>query len=168
MPSRISVQYAATDQDVVLIHQFLCHIAGPTLPGQIDPKNSIEGIWRVVNEDVALMAFDGEDLVGTLGITQSEFWWGNKARFLANLWFFTLPKTGAGKPLLKEAIGIAKASNLELHIISEARGTITIFNKSERRGRVHVSRQQHHNLNRNKNASGLAHERSAGKRQLSH
>lgn len=127
---------------MVAIHGFLCVVAGPTLPGPIDPKDSATEVWRVCTESVGLMAMQGDLLVGTLGIVQSKFWWG-KTRFLANRWYFALPGTNAGKPLLDEAIAIAVASELELHVFDETKGRLKIFNRSKNRasGGHHVFRQ---------------------------
>ncbi len=130
----ISIRYAESDADIVAIHRFLCVVAGPTLPGPIDHRDSATEVWRVVNEDVALMAMNDDGLmVGTMGITQAPFWWNRRVRFLANRWFFTIPGSRAAKPLLKEAGNIAKASELELHIFDERRGRLTIFNRSKMR-----------------------------------
>lgn len=134
------IRYAQTDADVVAIHGFLCVVAGPTLPGPIDPKDSAIEVWRVVNHDVALMAMRGELLVGTLGIVRPPFWWNSKLHFLANRWFFALPGSGAGKLLLREGAAIAAASELELHIHDEAKGRLVILNKSKNRGHHHVLR----------------------------
>lgn len=79
------------------------------------------------------MAIKDDLLVGTLGLIRPTFWWNNKIGFLSNRWFFVLPGSRAGKPLLKEAKAIAVASGLELHIISENRGKVVILNKSEHR-----------------------------------
>jgi hypothetical protein len=128
----VVIRFAEGDADVVTIHRFLCVVAGPTLPGPIDPKDSATEVWRVVNEDVALMAMSGDSLVGSIGLVNPKFWWG-KARFFANRWFFSVPGFDAGAPLLKEAIEIAKASGLELHIIDENRQRLKIFNKSKNR-----------------------------------
>lgn len=130
--SDITVRYAESDADVVAIHAFLCVVAGPTLPGPIDPNDSATEVWRVVNHDVALMAMKGDLLVGTMGLIRPKFWWGN-IWFLCNRWFFALPGTGAGRLLLKEAIEIAKSSELELHIYDETKGRLTILNRSDRR-----------------------------------
>lgn len=132
MREPIVVRYAATDADVVLIHKFLCFIAGPKLPGAIDPKDSIHEVWRVVKDEVALMATRGDDLVGTMGLALLRQWWGN-VRFLGNRWFFCVPGSRAWKPLLKEARAIAVASEVECIIASEERGKITILNKSRLR-----------------------------------
>lgn len=129
----ITVRYAATDADVVYIHQFLCIVAGPTLPGDIDPKDSITEIWRVVTDDIALMAMRGDVMVGTIGLAVPGFWWNGKVKYLANRWFYTLPGVKAAKPLLKEAISIAKASGLELQMFYENKERFKLFNKSERR-----------------------------------
>lgn len=139
--SGLVVRYAETDADVVAIHGFLCVVAGPTLPGAIDPKDSATEVWRVVNHDVALMALREDTLVGTIGLVNPEFWWNQKIKFLANRWFFTLPGAGAGKPLLKEARAIATSSGLELHIFDENRGRLLIFNKSKNRANSHVLRK---------------------------
>lgn len=128
----ITIRYAETDAEVIAIHGFLCVVAGPTLPGPIDPKDSSLEVWRVVNHDVALLAMRGDLLVGTIGLVRPKFWWG-KVHFLANRWFFALPGSGAGKPLLDEAIAIARSSDLELHVFDETKGRLKIFNKSKNR-----------------------------------
>lgn len=129
----ISVRYASGDDDVVAIHRFLCVVAGPKLPGPIDGPASATEVWRVVNHDVALVAMEDDKIVGTIGLVCPEFWWNPKLRFLANRWFFALPGKKAGRPLLAEARAIAEASDLELHIIDEARGRLSIFNKNRLR-----------------------------------
>lgn len=129
----ISIRYAETDADVIAIHEFLCVVAGPTLPGPIDHKDSATEIWRVARESVAIMAISEERLVGTIGLIRPTFWWNAKLPFLANRWAFALPGSRAWKPMLREATAIAVASGLELHVISEARGSVTIFNKSNNR-----------------------------------
>lgn len=131
----LTIRYAESDADVVAIHRFLCVVAGPTLPGPIDPKDSATEVWRVVYEDVAVMALDGDKLVGTIGLIRPLSWWNNKVPFLANRWYFALPGMGAGRALLKEAIGIAVASDLELHIFDETKQRLKIFNKSKNRNR---------------------------------
>jgi hypothetical protein len=127
--AEIAIRYAQTDNDIINIHRFLCLIAGPSLPGQIDPRDSIHEVWRVVTDDVALIAMDGEDMVGTMGLIRPKHWWG-KVWFLANRWAFAIPGSGAWRPLLKEAKAIAVASELEFHLISEERGKVTILNRS--------------------------------------
>lgn len=126
----LTIRYAATDADVVAIHQFLCVVAAPFLPAPIDGRESAIEVWRVVNHDVALMAMDGDRMVGTLGLVNPSPWWNPNYRYLANRWFFALPGSKAWRPLLKEAKAIARASDLELQIISEERGKVTTFNKS--------------------------------------
>lgn len=133
MTTGITIRYAETDADVVAIHGFLCVVAGPTLPGDIDPKDSATEVWRVVNHDVALMAIKDDRLVGTIGIVSPRWWWNSKLSFLANRWLFTLPGSKSLMPLMREAVGIAKASDLELHIFDETKGRLLIFNKSKKR-----------------------------------
>lgn len=128
----ITIRYAESDNDVVAIHRFLCVVAGPMLPGPIDHKDSAVEVWRVVNHDVALMAMRDGLLVGTMGIVAPKQWWNEKLSFLANRWLFVIPGSRSFKPMLKEAVAIAKASDLELHIIDEQRERLSIFNKKER------------------------------------
>lgn len=128
----IRIRVAKTDQDTVAIHRFLCVVAGPHLPGAIDAKKSIHEVWRVVNHEVAFMAMNDDLLVGTLGIIRADYWWGD-AGFLANRWFFSVPNSGAGKPLLDHGETFAKQIGLELHIIDESRGRLVILNRDPRR-----------------------------------
>lgn len=87
------------------------------------------------------MAIRGDMLVGTIGLTKPSFWWNPKIGFLASRWFFCLPESCAGKPLLKEAKAIAVATGVELQIIDEAKGRLVIFNKSHNRAKSHVLRE---------------------------
>lgn len=132
MTSELEIRYAQSDADVVAIHGFLCVVAGPALPGQIDPKASAIEVWRVVNHEAAVMAIRGDRLVGTIGIIQAPSWWNPKVRFLTNRWCHCLPGSGALKPLLAEATEIAKANEQEFILIDEAGGRVVILNKKKR------------------------------------
>jgi hypothetical protein len=131
----ITIRFAETDDDVIAIHRFLCVVAGPTLPGPIDARDSANEVWRCANHDVAIMAMCGDLLVGTIGLTNPAYWWNTKFKFLVNRWAFAIPGSGAWRPLLKEARAIGVSSEMEVHIISEARGKVTILNRSKLRDR---------------------------------
>jgi hypothetical protein len=131
--SDIEIRYAETDDDIILMHRFLCVVAGPGLPGPIDARDSVNEVWRCAKHDVALMAMKGGLLVGTMGLACPAHWWNSKIKFLANRWFFVLPESGAGAPLLKEAIEIAVGSGLELHVYDETKERLKIFNKNHAR-----------------------------------
>lgn len=147
MGSDVVIRYAESDDDIINIHRFLLAVAAPTLPGPVDPVLSIHEVWRVVTHEVALMAIRDDKLVGTLGIIQASHWWG-KVGFWANRWFFTLPGSRAGKPLLAEAKKIAVGTEMELQIFDENGGRIRVFNKSSRRSNADVLRQHvHHAAN---------------------
>ena len=126
----VVIRYAKSDEDVVAMHRFLCIVVGPTLPGQIDAKDSVEEVWRCTNHDVALMAMRGPLLVGTLGIIQPSAWWNRKEKFLANRWLTTIPGSRTLLPLIREGVAIAVASKLELHIYDETKERLVIFNKN--------------------------------------
>ncbi len=127
------IRYAESDADVVAIHQFLCVIMGPLLPGPIDPKDSATEVWRVVNHDVALMALRDDRLVATIGIVRPTWWWNGKLPYLANRWLAAIPEEKALRPLMREAVAIAVASELELHIFDETKGRLIVLNKSKNR-----------------------------------
>ncbi len=133
MTPNLIVRYAESDDDIIAIHKFLCVVAAPTLPGPIDARDSVEGVWSCVNRDVALMAVRDEMLVGTVGLVCVPSWWNRKVKYLPNRWAFALPGSRAWRPLLKEARAIGVASDMEVHIISEARGRVTILNRSKLR-----------------------------------
>jgi hypothetical protein len=133
--SEITIRYAESDADVIAIHAFLCIVAGPRLPAEIDPKDSATEVWRVAHQEVAIMAMREDKLIGTIGLVCPSFWWNSKVKFLVNRWAFAIPGAGAWKPLLREARQIGVSSNMEVHIISEERGSILILNK-------HANREQ--------------------------
>jgi hypothetical protein len=131
----LTLRYASSDEDVVAVHAFLCTMALPTLPCDVDPKKSATEVWRVVKEECALMAMQGNILVGALGIIQPTYWFG-KGHFFVNRFFHALPGLGAGALMLREAIRIAKAAELELHIFDEAKQRYRVFNRNPRRDTV--------------------------------
>lgn len=133
--SDITVRYAESDADVIAIHAFLCIAAGPKLPAPIDPKDSATEVWRVTREEIAIMAMRDDKLVGTIGLICVPFWWNTKIKYLVNRWAFCIPGIRAFQPLLREARQIGEASKMEVHIISEERGSVLILNK-------HVNREQ--------------------------
>jgi hypothetical protein len=127
----ISIRYAESDDDIIAVHGFLCIVAGPSLPGVIDPKDSAMEVYRCAKHEAVIMAGKDGQLLGTIGIMQAPYWWNTKLRFLTNRWAFVVPGSGAWRPLLKEAKAIARSSNMEFHLISEERGKISIFNRSK-------------------------------------
>jgi hypothetical protein len=133
--SNITLRFAETDEDVVAIHAFLCIVAGPMLPGPIDPQKSATEVWRIVNQECAIMACDGALVVGSLGIIKVDPWWGNK-KYLVNRWFHALPAQGIGALLLYEGDRFAKEVGLELHIFDEAKGRLLILNRDPARKSV--------------------------------
>jgi hypothetical protein len=133
--TNLTLRYASSDEDVVALHGFLCIMAGPTLPGTIDPKDSATEVWRTVTQDIAIMAMQGDLLVGTIGLICVASWWNHKVKYLANRWAFAIPGAKAWLPLVREAKKIGVASDMEVHLISELRGTVTILNRNKLRGR---------------------------------
>lgn len=130
--TNLTLRLAKSDADVIAIHAFLCMVALPTLPAEIDPKESATEVWRVVHDECALMAMQDDVLVGTIGIIKPKYWWG-KGHFLVNRWWFALPGLGAGALLLREALRIAKDVDLELHIYDELKQRYRIFNRHPQR-----------------------------------
>lgn len=138
--SDVTIRYAESDSDVVAIHAFLVVAMGPLLPFEIDPKNSSIEVWRVVNQECAIMAIRDDKLVGTVGIVRAPYWWAKDRFFLGNRWLAVLPEAGILNPLIHEAVSFAKGlastddpGGLELHIWDEQKGRITIFNRHPRR-----------------------------------
>lgn len=131
----LTLRYAATDDDVVAIHRFLCILAIPTLPVKANHSKSATEVYRVVNTECALMVMRGDFLVGTMGIIKPDFWYGD-GHFLVNRWFHAIPGTGAGRMLIREAIAIARGADLELWIIDEAKCRLKCFNRNPLRDRI--------------------------------
>lgn len=133
--SDITIRYAESDDDIIAIHRFLLIVAGPVQPGPVDAQKSAVEVWRVVTQDVgAIMALDGDRLVGTMGIIRVTHWWGD-VDLLYSRWFFALPRSHAGRPILKEADELAKGMGLELIVINEAKGKVVVLNRHENRDR---------------------------------
>ena len=118
------IRYAESDQDVVAIHQFLLKYATPALRCPVNHAKSAREVWRVCNENVGIMCFVNGELVGTLGMMDAMWWYGDGA-FLTDRWDFTKPEfynQGIGDLMLDEAKKIADAAGLEFIHQGKIRG----------------------------------------------
>lgn len=123
-PAAIAVRYAAGDDDVIAIHQFLLRYAQPALRCPVNHAKSAQEVWRVCHENAGLMAFCGGEMVGTLGLMQAVWWYGDGA-FLTDRWHFVKPEHHHGPAnaaLIAEARGIAAAAGLEFIHQGKIRG----------------------------------------------
>jgi hypothetical protein len=124
-PHRV-IRPAESEQDVILIHRFLCGVAGPVLHCPINGEKSIAEVCRVVQDKdhgFAFMAFEGTDLVGTIGAIFVPWWYGDD-HFFTDRWFFCLPgHRWAGPRLLAEADAIARAVGVPLIVNLKQRRT---------------------------------------------
>lgn len=99
------------------IHRFLLVVA-PQAGAVRCPVNvvkSLQEIIRVTRDEVALMLMRDDMLIGTMGIINPTWWYGD-AGFLTDRWHFVLPAidgTPAAKMLMDEALAVAKLAGLE-------------------------------------------------------
>lgn len=120
--------YRATPEWVPTILEFLSEVAEPQLPHPVNWRKVGEIVASVVGRSTALMALDSYGHIqSSIGLAVMYFWWCDKP-LLGNVWFFTREGSHAGAMLLREAARIAKAADMELHIQSEKRRSLTIFN----------------------------------------
>lgn len=106
------IRYAETDQDTIMIHQFLLEHAKPAMLCPVNHGKSAREVWRVCTENVGIMVFLGGELVGTLGLMEAIWWYGDDG-FLTDRWHFVKPEHfhgPAGVALLDEAKKIAAAA----------------------------------------------------------
>jgi GNAT superfamily N-acetyltransferase len=120
------IRLAESGQDALVIFRFLCAVARPVLHCPINHEKSFAEIRRVVAErdyGFAYMAFEGAELVGTLGAIFVSWWYGDD-HFFTDRWFFTLPgHRWAGPRLLAEADAIARAVGVPLIVNLKQRRT---------------------------------------------
>lgn len=130
---------AVSDLDIAAIHHLLVYsMAGTAARAPVDPQRSMEFIYWVATSKegaVALMAFAGDKLVGSMGIVQTPYWY-SRDTFLREVWMYVLPEyenRGVMAELLKEAKVIADLAGMSLFIAPTA--------KDRRRGarREHVA-----------------------------
>jgi hypothetical protein len=110
-----SLRFAEGDQDICLIHQFLLIVAQPALRCKVNFLKSLEEVARIARSGAALMLFEGDVLIGTMGLMSATWWYGD-GEFLTDRWHFVLPShdgTAAAQSLIDEAVRIAKAADLD-------------------------------------------------------
>jgi hypothetical protein len=86
----IELRYAETDDEIDTIHQFLSVVALPVLRCPINPKKSHDEVKRIVRDKTALMAMIDGELVGSMGLIDAVWWYGDVA-FLTDRWHFCFP-----------------------------------------------------------------------------
>ena len=118
------IRYAKTEQDMTAIHQFLLQYAKPALRCEVDFVKSLREVMRVCSENVGIMCFVNGELVGTFGVIDATWWYGD-GTFLTDRWDFTKPEfynRGIGDLMLDEAKKIADAAGIELIHQGKIRG----------------------------------------------
>lgn len=119
-PDSFGVRFAETDGDVIAIHRFLCFVATPALMAPVDPDESITEINSIVkdtNYGFALMAMQGDVMIGTMGVIAVPWWYNTRVKFFTDRWFFTVEgvrNRGVGAALIAEADAIAKQADIDL------------------------------------------------------
>lgn len=111
----ISVRFAESEQDMTAIHRFLLVIAQPAMRCPVNIIKSLQEIIRVVRDEAALMLIHNDVMVGTMGIVNPTWWYGDGG-FLTDRWHFVLPEfdnTPASEALMDEAIEMARLAGLE-------------------------------------------------------
>lgn len=100
---------------MVAIHQFLLVVAQPAMRCPVNIVKSLEEVIRVVRDEVALMLIHNDVMVGTMGIINPTWWYGDGG-FLTDRWHFVLPafdNTPGSALLMDEAVKLAEAAGLE-------------------------------------------------------
>lgn len=111
------IRYASTDEEICAIHRFLMVVAeqAGALRCPINVEKSLLEIIRVAKFEAAIMVMHGEMMIGTMGIIQPRWWYGD-ADFLTDRWHFVLPAfmhTPSAELLMIEAKSIGKLAGLE-------------------------------------------------------
>ncbi len=99
---------------MVAIHRFLLWVAKPAMQCPVNGVKSLQEVIRVVHEEVAIMVMIGDALVGTMGLVNPVWWYGDEG-FLTDRWHFVLPQydgTPISQALMDEAIKIAKGAGV--------------------------------------------------------
>lgn len=111
----VEIRYAETDEDVCNIHKFLLIVAAPAMRCPVNIVKSLNEIIRVAAEEAALMLIHNGVMVGTMGLINPTWWYGDGG-FLTDRWHFVLPSfqnTPTAARLMDEAKSIAVSAGLE-------------------------------------------------------
>lgn len=111
------IRYAENEQDMVAMHEFLLVVAQPAMQCKVNVVKSLQEIIRVTREEVALMLIHDGRLIGTMGIINPTWWYGDEG-FLTDRWHFVLPafdNTAESALLLTEAVKVANAAGLKFY-----------------------------------------------------
>lgn len=105
------------------IHRFLLVVAQPAMLCPVNIYKSLEEVIRVVRDEAALMLMKGDLMVGTMGIINPTWWYGDEG-FLTDRWHFVLPEydnTPDAALLEEEAIKIGEIAGIRFIHMGRAR-----------------------------------------------
>jgi hypothetical protein len=124
-----TIRFAAGDEDVKRLFHFLVIISLPSQLAKVDPVDAITEVKRIVDgastgDSFAVLAEINGEIVGSLGIMKTAWWYNTKAFFLADRWVFCYPvlwNKGVGARLLAEAGVISKSAEMPIIIHGHAK-----------------------------------------------
>ena len=132
MESNIRWRYAESDDDAKMLAEFfMIDIWKEVGRAPMNPDKMFKAIYQCVQDKGAAMIFDGDDLIGSIGMIEVLFWYSDEPQF-CELWAYVKPEM-RGYPATARAVFSAARK------ITFARGfnhaTMVVFNKSRSRAR---------------------------------
>ena len=117
MLSDVVIEYATTFEQSIIIHRFLLVELAAEIEKRcpVNAEKSLNEVWRVCKDEVAIIALKNGCLIGTMGIMRPTWWFGD-ADFLTDRWEAILPEfrhEGLQELLIDEVKKIADVVGLK-------------------------------------------------------
>ncbi|HWW46326.1 MAG TPA: hypothetical protein VNZ94_00605 [Xanthobacteraceae bacterium] len=116
----VEVRAAVSDQDAIAIHRMLMQNGHEIAIAPVNPVKVMQEVYGLIKADAGaatLMAMDGDELVGVLGLVQVPFWYSDDHLIMDRI-FYVLPanRGTAGRRLVSAARSIADGAKQILMI----------------------------------------------------
>lgn len=115
----------ATPEWSTAIADFLLEVFAPLAPHKPNHAKVRAMVPLVIERHCALMILDGERIISSIGLIPMAYWWCDQ-HVVGNVWFSTRQCYSVGDILVRKVARMI--APVELHIQSEPRGTLSIFN----------------------------------------
>jgi GNAT superfamily N-acetyltransferase len=80
----------ATPDDFEAVYELLKVMHAENGIGRVDEPKARGAISEVINANGCLLAWQGDRIVGSVGLTMTS-WWYSRENFLTDMWFFVHP-----------------------------------------------------------------------------
>lgn len=132
MDHDIRWRYAENDDDAKALAQFfMLDIWKEVGRAPMNPDKMFLSIYQCVQDRGVAMIFDGDDLIGSIGLVEMDFWYSDEPQFVEQ-WAYVRPEYRGYPDTARALFSAARKITFDRGF---SHATMIVFNKSRARAR---------------------------------